>query len=55
MRGKECLTDEVEVVQRITPAYAGKRRVKNFAMSQIRDHPRVCGEKTMQLIEQGVL
>ena len=45
MRGKECLTDEVEVVQRITPAYAGKRRVKNFAMSQIRDHPRVCGEK----------
>ena len=25
VRGKECLTDEVEVVQRITPAYAGKR------------------------------
>ena len=30
----------------ITPAYAGKRAVANFRPGTIRDHPRVCGEKT---------
>ena len=30
----------------ITPAYAGKRRRGNRGLCKIRDHPRVCGEKT---------
>ena len=45
MRGKKCLTDEVEVVQRITPAYAGKRIESKENAARCWDHPRVCGEK----------
>ena len=30
----------------ITPAYAGKRRCPRFHPGRIRDHPRVCGEKS---------
>ena len=30
---------------RITPAYAGKRVLKNQAEKEDGDHPRVCGEK----------
>ena len=31
---------------RITPAYAGKRPCLNTSMNLMKDHPRVCGEKT---------
>ena len=33
-------------VNRITPAYAGKRNSSSAQMDKIWDHPRVCGEKT---------
>ena len=49
MRGKECLTDEVEVVQRITPAYAGKSSRNETCWHRPWDHPCVCGEKVISM------
>ena len=45
MRGKvtKCLI--VWHVMRITPAYAGKRKIPQIVASKCRDHPRLCGEK----------
>ena len=34
---------------RITPAYAGKRRLSTFLFPATGDHPRLCGEKTFSL------
>ena len=34
---------------RITPACAGKRVDKEFRKQQLKDHPRVCGEKTKKI------
>ena len=31
--------------ERITPAYAGKRRIRRPAEPAFQDHPRLCGEK----------
>ena len=42
MRGKAF----ENVAERITPAYAGKRALKPPRMPHIRDHPRLCGEKS---------
>ena len=47
VRGKADYTPVVDVRVRITPACAGKR---GFLISEgflIRDHPRVCGEKSL--------
>ena len=46
MRGKGCLNSVEERCQRITPAYAGKRSILYDAIDTMRDHPRLCGEKT---------
>ena len=35
----------MSAVQRITPAYAGKRPGLLLPSSNVKDHPRVCGEK----------
>ena len=55
MRGKVNRTRKLPVVSGITPAYAGKRQVINFMGALYKDHPRVCGEKTVQvaLLDQG--
>ena len=45
MRGKECSTHCVFLLDRITPAYAGKRRSCVQYLEQHWDHPRLCGEK----------
>ena len=45
MRGKDSIADRRELIERITPAYAGK---SHFALPNkvcIWDHPRLCGEK----------
>ena len=45
MRGKvECRLLPFPA-NRITPAYAGKRRAKKPDLTYEEDHPRVCGEK----------
>ena len=54
-RGKAYIFPTFWGVERITPAWAGKRHFCNPGFECHGDHPRVGGEKTMQLIEQGVL
>ena len=34
---------------RITPAYAGKRTMTDISDAPTRDHPRICGEKLMNI------
>ena len=45
MRGKVCNESAPLVVDRITPAYAGKSTVEHQNGLHSQDHPRVCGEK----------
>ena len=45
MRGKGSFTSIFFIINRITPAYAGKRSSRCSAMHRTRDHPRLCGEK----------
>ena len=49
MRGKGADQTTRRVFPGITPAYAGKRLAGIPSMSGIRDHPRVCGEKTKKI------
>ena len=46
MRGKARLPDAVQLRQRITPACAGKSEDATRNNPVLKDHPRVCGEKT---------
>ena len=48
MRGKEGQPGRVERGTGITPACAGKRRNAIPRAAFFRDHPRVCGEKSVQ-------
>ena len=48
MRGKETGTSMKQQDQRITPAYAGKRSAMESPVYPSRDHPRLCGEKSLQ-------
>ena len=45
MRGKDFERDMCSKHSRITPAYAGKRKLHQRSFSACRDHPRICGEK----------
>ena len=45
MRGKGINQRDSRVAMRITPAYAGKRLLRQLRHITSRDHPRVCGEK----------
>ena len=47
VRGKVMIFPEMPCSRRITPACAGKSEAKEFACKDGRDHPRVCGEKTL--------
>ena len=47
MRGKVQPIHFPHGIIRITPAYAGKRRLKHIPEPARQDHPRVCGEKTV--------
>ena len=46
VRGKDGVNDSAQAVTGITPAYAGKSHPRRSAQGRLRDHPRVCGEKT---------
>ena len=48
MRGKEAAGLVQILGCRITPAYAGKRWTRLPSRAAMRDHPRVCGEKTAE-------
>ena len=45
MRGKVTVSSSSRVMMGITPAYAGKSYCPGSARDEIRDHPRLCGEK----------
>ena len=45
MRGKATARRPGRAASRITPAYAGKRRMSSRSSGMREDHPRVCGEK----------
>ena len=45
MRGKEQRFSYTQLQARITPAYAGKSRIRRACTDRHRDHPRMCGEK----------
>ena len=45
MRGRACEVSWVSAWSGITPAYAGKRSVKDLGAGELWDHPRVCGEE----------
>ena len=45
MRGKVLLYVVLQIWDRITPAYAGKRQSSFYAWYTGGDHPRLCGEK----------
>ena len=47
MRGKERVLIFLTAVDRITPAYAGKREKGSLHHPPGQDHPRVCGEKLL--------
>ena len=52
MRGKVNLPIIMQVLRRITPAYAGKSGSADFRLQNIKDHPRLCGEKTKKIPKQ---
>ena len=45
MRGKDLSDNELQVLDGITPAYAGKSNFVSTGTFMNKDHPRVCGEK----------
>ena len=46
VRGKEYMQSKARLNSRITPACAGKREYGMDKVKYIKDHPRVCGEKS---------
>ena len=46
MRGKGYLEPFYSIYHRITPAYAGKSLRCKTTLSAVKDHPRLCGEKS---------
>lgn len=55
MRGKANLECHRIVFDRITPAYAGKRPPQSPPSGQSRDHPRICGEKSVSKVETKLM
>ena len=51
MRGKGTQFDLINPFLRITPAYAGKSTDDEIVEIASEDHPRLCGEKTQQILE----
>ena len=54
MRGKVSNGKHVMPNIRITPAYAGKRLLRDLAIAAFQDHPRLCGEKG-NLVLRGLM
>ena len=52
MRGKVRLLYHRGEFFRITPAYAGKRKIYAVLETRHEDHPRLCGEKTKKIPKQ---
>ena len=48
MRGKDRTKHPLPTPEGITPAYAGKREVRQYYSDMFQDHPCVCGEKELE-------
>ena len=46
MRGKDIRQTERRIQPGITPAYAGKSSISRDSLTTLKDHPRLCGEKS---------
>ena len=55
MRGKVIAVDRDEIAFGITPAYAGKSTPESVPTAQCRDHPRICGEKSVSKVETKLM
>ena len=55
VRGKVPGSSLQSAVLGITPACAGKSAAKEFACKDGRDHPRVCGEKRLEIISMHLV
>ena len=55
MRGKVQRIEKSKFAFRITPAYAGKSNSFFAISSACRDHPRLCGEKTVKMLEVSLI
>ena len=54
MRGKVRLTRLDDLIDRITPAYAGKSSEEATDAVWFQDHPRICGEKFLTLLPRSL-
>ena len=54
MRGKVVFDITVNMIHRITPAYAGKRGLQTTDRNNYQDHPRLCGEKDFAAVQKRV-
>ena len=52
VRGKVCCACLYDLIDGITPAYAGKRTRHPWCVRDTGDHPRACGEKAVGLDHQ---
>ena len=55
MRGKVSFTLAADIRRRITPAYAGKSRLRPKVERDHGDHPRLCGEKRIAFTITSVM
>ena len=53
MRGKGSAYCWYNVIDRITPAYAGKSKLVDVGKDVLEDHPRLCGEKQLAVEHIG--
>ena len=53
MRGKVLFCKLLNIINRITPAYAGKSGMAVPATLIYEDHPRLCGEKAFKVPERS--
>ena len=51
MRGKAPDASPTQILRRITPAYAGKSWIPITQFFNIQDHPRLCGEKSGEMLD----
>ena len=52
MRGKGPVTQLMKKPSGITPAYAGKSKSHRSKEERGKDHPRVCGEKILEKLDE---
>ena len=55
MRGKDEFHMKNDDKLRITPAYAGKSYTPPLTRSTLKDHPRLCGEKQVEMVDADTL